>query len=120
MPTTNPSDVSHSGKDSHSAAQASEITIETVQHLAELARIDLADDELAAITSDLDAILEHVAKVQEAATVDVPATSHPLPIRNVMRPDEIADVLTREEALANAPEAHDGMFRVSSILGEEQ
>ncbi|MBN9612499.1 MAG: aspartyl/glutamyl-tRNA amidotransferase subunit C, partial [Actinobacteria bacterium] len=39
---------------------------------------------------------------------------------NVTRPDEIADVLTREQALANAPEAADGMFRVSSILGEEQ
>jgi len=50
----------------------------------------------------------------------VPATSHPIPINNVMRPDEVADVLTREQALSNAPEAADGMFRVSSILGEEQ
>ena len=69
---------------------------------------------------ELDSILHNIAKVSEVASDDVPATSHPIPINNVTRPDEIADVLTLEEVLANAPEAADGMFRVSSILGEEQ
>ncbi len=97
-----------------------EITAQTVQHLAELARIALSDDEIARLTSDLDSILHHIAKVGEVAGGDVPATSHPIPINNVTRPDEIADVLTLEQALSNAPDAADGMFRVSSILGEEQ
>lgn len=101
-------------------AGAGEITVETVQHLAGLARIALTDSELALLTSDLGSILVNVAKVAEVAGDDVPATSHPIPLSNVTRPDEVSDVLTRDEALQNAPETADGMFKVSSILGEEQ
>lgn len=97
-----------------------EITAQTVEHLADLARIALTPQEITTLSRDLDSILHNIAKVSEVARDDVPATSHPLPINNVTRPDEVADVLTLDEALANAPEAADGMFRVSSILGEEQ
>ena len=97
-----------------------EITVQTVEHLADLARIALTRAEITTLSSELDSILQNIAKVSEVASDDVPATSHPIPINNVTRPDEIADVLTLEEVLANAPEAADGMFRVSSILGEEQ
>ncbi|GAA1603945.1 Asp-tRNA(Asn)/Glu-tRNA(Gln) amidotransferase subunit GatC [Leucobacter chromiireducens] len=102
------------------AASSGEITAETVQHLAGLSRIALTDAEIDSLTTELGSILENIAKVSEVAGADVPATSHPIPLNNVTRPDEIADVLTREQALANAPETTDGMFRVSSILGEEQ
>jgi len=101
-------------------AGAGEITVETVQHLAGLARIALTDSELELLTNDLGSILVNVAKVAEVAGDDVPATSHPIPLSNVTRPDEVSDVLTRDEALQNAPETADGMFKVSSILGEEQ
>ncbi|MHA3685148.1 Asp-tRNA(Asn)/Glu-tRNA(Gln) amidotransferase subunit GatC [Leucobacter sp. HY1910] len=102
------------------AGASSEITAEAVQHLAGLARIALSDSEVASLSSDLGSILTNIAKVSEVAGADVPATSHPIPLNNVTRADEITDQLTREEALANAPEQTDGMFRVSSILGEEQ
>ncbi|MBK0421046.1 Asp-tRNA(Asn)/Glu-tRNA(Gln) amidotransferase subunit GatC [Leucobacter sp. CSA2] len=102
------------------AAASGEITVETVQHLAGLARIALTEAEVSSLTTELGSILTNIAKVSEVAGPDVPATSHPIPINNVTRADEIADVLTREQALANAPETTDGMFRVSSILGEEQ
>lgn len=105
---------------SGTGGQSGEITVDTVRHLAGLARIALTEAELTSLTSELDSILHNIAKVGEVAGDDVPATSHPIPINNVTRPDEVADVLTREQALANAPEAADGMFRVSSILGEEQ
>lgn len=98
----------------------SEITAATVEHLAGLARIALTDQEVESLTSELDSILTNIAKVSEVAGDDVPATSHPVPINNVTRLDEVADVLTLDEALQNAPESTDGMFRVSSILGEEQ
>lgn len=98
----------------------SEITAATVEHLAGLARIALTDQEVESLTSDLDSILTNIAKVSEVAGDDVPATSHPVPINNVTRLDEVADVLTLDEALQNAPELTDGMFRVSSIMGEEQ
>ncbi|GAA1567399.1 Glutamyl-tRNA(Gln) amidotransferase subunit C [Leucobacter aridicollis] len=103
-----------------SAAPGSEITVDTVKHLAGLARIALTDAEVEGLTSELDSILANIAKVSEVATDDVPATSHPIPLSNVTRVDEVSDVLTREEALSNAPATADGMFRVSSILGEEQ
>ena len=102
------------------SAASGEITAETVQHLAGLARIALTDAEVESLTRDLDSILGHIAKVGEIVGDSVPATSHPIPLNNVTRPDEIADVLTLDEALRNGPDVAEGMFRVSSILGEEQ
>lgn len=101
-------------------AATGEITAATVQHLAGLARIALTDTEVETLTNELGSILTNIAKVSEVATADVPATSHPIPLSNVTRPDEVSDVLTLEQALQNAPESAEGMFRVSSILGEEQ
>src|SRR5690606_34213003 len=104
---------------SETSAASREITVETVQHLAGLARIALTDEEITSLTREIGSILTHVAAVSEVVRDGVEATSHPIPITNVTRADEIADVLTREQVLANAPDAADGMFRVSSILGEE-
>jgi aspartyl-tRNA(Asn)/glutamyl-tRNA(Gln) amidotransferase subunit C len=98
----------------------SEITPDVVRHLAGLSRIALTDDEITKITGELGAIVDSVAKVNEVATPDVPATSHPIPLTNVFRPDVPGETLTTEQALAGAPE-HDGSrFKVSAILGEEQ
>ncbi|THG35012.1 Asp-tRNA(Asn)/Glu-tRNA(Gln) amidotransferase subunit GatC [Glaciibacter flavus] len=96
------------------------ISAEQVAHLASLARIDLTDDEIASLTTELDQIVASVAKVTEVATPEVPATSHPIPLENVFRDDVVGETLTVEQALAGAPD-HDGSrFRVSAILGEEQ
>ncbi|KQQ10885.1 Asp-tRNA(Asn)/Glu-tRNA(Gln) amidotransferase subunit GatC [Rathayibacter sp. Leaf296] len=98
----------------------SEITAETVAHLAQLARIDLTPEEIQTMTRELGQIVDSVAAVQAVATPDVPATSHPIPLQNVFRPDVVGETLTREQALSGAPE-HDGSrFQVSAILGEEQ
>lgn len=85
-----------------------------------LARIQLSDDEVTQLTGQLDAIVDNVAKVSKVATADVPATSHPIAMTNVFRPDEVGQTLTHEQVLQNAPEAADGRFRVTAILGEEQ
>ena len=98
----------------------SEITPDTVRHLAELARIALSEAEIERLTGELGAIVDSVAKVAEVATPDVPATSHPIPLSNVFRADVPGVTLTPEEALAGAPEAAEGRFVVSAILGEEQ
>jgi len=98
----------------------SEITPETVKHLAELARIALTDAEISRLTGELGAIVDSVAKVSEVATPDVPATSHPIPLANVARPDVPGATLTTQEALAGAPESDGSRFVVSAILGEEQ
>ena len=85
-----------------------------------LARIQLSDEEVERLTGQLDVIVDNIAKVSQVATPEVPATSHPVPLENVFRPDVVGDTLTREQALQNAPDSADGRFRVTAILGEEQ
>jgi aspartyl-tRNA(Asn)/glutamyl-tRNA(Gln) amidotransferase subunit C len=98
----------------------SEITPELVRHLGVLARIQLNDDEVTRLTGQLGAIVDNIAKVSEVVTDDVVATSHPVPLANVFRPDEVGETLSHEQVLQNAPDAADGRFRVTAILGEEQ
>lgn len=96
------------------------ITTEQVSHLANLARIALTDEEIAKLTGELGVIIESIAKVSEVATADVPATSHPIPMANVFRPDVVGETLTVEQALQGAPDRDGNRFKVSAILGEEQ
>jgi aspartyl-tRNA(Asn)/glutamyl-tRNA(Gln) amidotransferase subunit C len=98
----------------------SAITRDDVAHLARLARIAMTDDELDRLASELDVILGAVARVQEVAAGDIPPTSHALPLSNVLRPDESAPSLGAEAALAGAPDAEDGRFRVPQILGDPE
>ena len=96
----------------------SAISREEVAHLAMLARIDLQPNELDRLAGQLDVILQSVQQVTEVAGDDVPATSHPMPLTNFTRPDEVRPSLTAEEALSGAPAAEDARFRVPRILGE--
>jgi aspartyl-tRNA(Asn)/glutamyl-tRNA(Gln) amidotransferase subunit C len=98
----------------------SEITPEVVSHLAHLARIDLTDAEIERFTGELGIIVDSIAKVSEVATPDVPATSHPIQLGMVTRPDVVGQTLTPDQVLAGAPERDGDFFKVSSILGEEQ
>ena len=80
----------------------------------------MSDDELDHLASELPAILEHVRVVQDAAGDDVAPMSHPLPISNVFRVDEVRESLSADEALAAAPESEQQRFLVPRILGDEQ
>lgn len=95
------------------------ITREEVAHLARLARLQLAPEELDHLAGQLDQILAAVATVGEVAADEIPPTSHPLPLVNVLRADETRPGLDAAQALAAAPAAEDGRFRVPRILGEE-
>lgn len=96
------------------------IDAEQVAHLAFLARIALTEDEIRKLTGELGVIIDSIAKVSEVATADVPATSHPIPLSNVFRPDVPGETLTPDQALSGAPERDGNRFKVSAILGEEQ
>ena len=88
--------------------------------MAALARIALSDDEIDQFAKELSVISDAVAKVSEVVSDDVPATSHPIPLANVWREDEVAPAsVDREEVLGMAPEAEEGKFRVPQILGQE-
>jgi aspartyl-tRNA(Asn)/glutamyl-tRNA(Gln) amidotransferase subunit C len=88
------------------------ITREQVLHVAKLARLSLSDEEVERLGAQLDAILDAVSKVSELDLADVPPTSHPLDLVNVLADDEPQPSLPRERALANAPATEDGAFLV--------
>ncbi|MBM6405414.1 Asp-tRNA(Asn)/Glu-tRNA(Gln) amidotransferase subunit GatC [Phycicoccus sp. CSK15P-2] len=96
-----------------------DLTRDDVAHLAGLARIDLSEAELDRMVGELGVILESVATVQQAPIADVEPMSHPMPIVNVTRPDEVRPCLAPEEALAGAPEAEQQRFSVPRILDDE-
>lgn len=95
---------------------AARITRADVDHVARLARLDLTDDEAEQFTEQLSVILEHAEDVAALDLGDVPPLAHPLPLVNVVRPDEPTPTLDRDEVLAAAPAAEDGRFRVPRIL----
>ena len=88
------------------------ITRDEVLHVARLARLELTDDEMDKFTEQLSAILQAVAKVSELDLSDVEPTAHPLDLVNVWAEDEPRPSLPVGEALANAPDRHDGFFKV--------
>ena len=92
------------------------LTQDEVQHIAELARLALSDDERALYQEQLSAILEYFERLQELDTEAIPPTASVLPLRNVMRPDEPRSSLSREEILATAPDADEGCFQVPAVL----
>ena len=91
------------------------ITREDVLHVARLARLEIPEDQIERVQAELGAILEAVGKVSELDLEGVEPTSHPLDLVNVWGEDEPRPSLTREEALANAPDAADGAFRVPAV-----
>ncbi|WP_261624158.1 Asp-tRNA(Asn)/Glu-tRNA(Gln) amidotransferase subunit GatC [Nesterenkonia marinintestina] len=97
----------------------SEISRADVEHLAKLAHLSLTEEELDRMASELGVIVDSVKTVSEAVSDDVPATSHPLPLTNVLRDDVVGHTFTAEQALHNAPDSEDGRFRVPAILDEE-
>jgi aspartyl-tRNA(Asn)/glutamyl-tRNA(Gln) amidotransferase subunit C len=88
------------------------ISREEVLHVAKLARLALSEEELDRFSEQLNAILEAIGKVSELDLSDVPPTSHPLALVNVVDSDQPRPSLAREQALANAPESEAGAFRV--------
>jgi aspartyl-tRNA(Asn)/glutamyl-tRNA(Gln) amidotransferase subunit C len=88
------------------------ISREEVLHVAKLARIELADDELERLTAELGKILDAVGVVSELDLAGVAPTSHPLDLRDVSAEDEPHECLPLEDVFANAPAEEAHQFRV--------
>jgi aspartyl-tRNA(Asn)/glutamyl-tRNA(Gln) amidotransferase subunit C len=95
-----------------------DITRDDVAHVARLARIELTDDELETFTGQLAKVLQHARDVEALDVSGLEPTSHPYPLSNVLRPDEVRPGADRDEVLAAAPAVEDGLFRVPPVLGE--
>ncbi|MCX7976635.1 MAG: Asp-tRNA(Asn)/Glu-tRNA(Gln) amidotransferase subunit GatC [Bellilinea sp.] len=92
------------------------LTLAEVEHIAQLARLELSADEKIRFREQLSAILEYAARLQQIDTHDIPPTSSVLPPRSRLREDEPHSPLSRAQILANAPHPHDGYFRVPPVL----
>jgi aspartyl-tRNA(Asn)/glutamyl-tRNA(Gln) amidotransferase subunit C len=89
-----------------------------VEHVAELAKLGLTDEEKDQFSQQLSEILEYAEILQRLDTTAIPPTAQVNDLRNVMRADVIRPSLSQDEALANAPAQADGSFRVKPILEE--
>ena len=96
----------------------SAISREEVANLARLARIEMSDAELDHLSGEMQVILGAVARVQEVASADVPPTSHPIPVNNVVREDVVIPSLSPSDALSGAPATAEQRFKGPQILGE--
>ncbi len=92
------------------------LTKKEVEHVANLARLELAEAEADALTGQLGAILNYVEKLKQLNTEGIEPTSHAIPMHNVFREDNIIEPLGQGRALANAPEKADGCFRVPKVV----
>ncbi len=90
------------------------LTRDQVLHVAKLARLNLTDEDVELYIRELSGVLDYVEKVEELDLADVAPTSHVVPVENVLRADTPRPSLSREEALASAPDPGVGGFRVPS------
>jgi aspartyl-tRNA(Asn)/glutamyl-tRNA(Gln) amidotransferase subunit C len=96
-----------------------DLSRDEVAHVAMLARIQLSEAELDRLAGQLQQIVGYVATVGEITSDDTPAMSHPVPLVNVTRADEVRPSLTAKQALAAAPASQAGRFEVPRILDED-
>jgi len=92
------------------------LSINEVEHIANLARLELTDEEIARYREQLSAILDYFAQLRELDTVDIPPTSSVLPPRSALREDVPQPGLSLEDLLRNAPDVEAGQFRVPPVL----
>lgn len=95
-----------------------ELSHDEVRKIAELAKLELSEEEIALYAGQLSSILQYFRKLQEVDTSHIAPTASVLPLTNVFRDDTPQPPLTPEQVIANAPDALGTQFRVSSILDE--
>ena len=95
---------------------SAKISREEVRHVANLARLELREDEEARMTEQMNDILDYMEKLNELDTSDIPATTHAIQQQNVFRADAVRDSLDREEAVSNAPQSDGVSFIVPKII----
>jgi len=94
------------------------LTEAQVRQVAKLARLNCSDKEIKLFTTQLGAILDYVAQLEEVKTSEVEPLAHCLPIHNVFREDVVKKSLSNDEALANAPRRDGGFFAVPKVLDD--
>jgi aspartyl-tRNA(Asn)/glutamyl-tRNA(Gln) amidotransferase subunit C len=99
----------------HAPVSPGPLSRDDVIHVADLARLTLTEDEVDRFTAQLRTVLAHAADVAALDLAHLAPMAHPLPVENVLRPDEPRPSLDRAEVLAAAPSVEDHRFRVPRI-----
>ena len=94
------------------------ITPSDVRKVAELARLNLPEDQITTYTVELEEILSYVEQLQEIDTNNIPPTSRAVEVTNVLREDHIDVTCSREDILDQAPHREGDFFRVPKILSD--
>ena len=92
------------------------ISAKDVEHVADLARMYITDEEKKALESELSAIIDFADKLSEADTDGIEPAAHAIHIQNVFRNDEVVPSYKREELIENAPDKQAGCFAVPRIV----
>jgi len=92
------------------------ITLQDVEHVAKLARLELTEAEKHDFTEQMNSILKYAEKLNGLNTDDIEPTSHAMPLFNVMREDITHTSLPLEQVFANAPEVEEDQFKVPAVL----
>jgi aspartyl-tRNA(Asn)/glutamyl-tRNA(Gln) amidotransferase subunit C len=92
------------------------ITRETIEHVANLSRLNLTEQEINKLIGEMENIITFVDKLNELDTSEVPQTAHVLPIKNVFREDISKESFDREKLLANAPSQEGGCLKVPKVV----
>lgn len=92
------------------------VTLDDVKYMANLARLQLADDEAEALVKDMNEILEYMEHLGQIDTSEVPPMEHVSDVKAGFRPDKALTPLDHEEALKNAPDADSDYFRVPRVI----
>jgi aspartyl-tRNA(Asn)/glutamyl-tRNA(Gln) amidotransferase subunit C len=92
------------------------LTLEQVEHIADLARLELTDEEKTLYREQLSEILDYVVRLQALDTSDIPPTSSVLPPRSFLRTDEPGPCLPTDVLLSNAPQVERDQFRIPAVF----
>jgi aspartyl-tRNA(Asn)/glutamyl-tRNA(Gln) amidotransferase subunit C len=96
------------------------INLDAAKHVATLARLDLDEAHLKTFTTQLESILEYVAKIEAADVTGVTPMAHAVPLVNVLREDVAAAALPVDKVLQNAPETDGPFFKVPKVIGGDE
>jgi aspartyl-tRNA(Asn)/glutamyl-tRNA(Gln) amidotransferase subunit C len=95
---------------------AMSLTSKDVEHIAALAHLQLGEEELAKYRRQLESILEFADRLRKVDTSHISPTTTVLPLRSIVREDEITESLPTSDALANAVESDRNMFRIPPVF----
>lgn len=94
------------------------LDIETVEHVAMLARLGLTDEEKATLQDQLSSVLDHISVLEEVDTDAIPPTAQVIELQNILREDVAGEPLSLEDVLKNAPRTEDDFIKVNAVLDQ--